>query len=230
LQKFFVCFIFLLSACANAATEVTSTTVIPTTQPTESATPLQPTDTPEPSPTEPPIRYWSDLPYAPEGGARQMLDVYLPETGDGPFPTILAIHGGGFITRSKSLYSRMAAHLNELGYAVVATNYRLAPKYSYPAQVEDVFCALAWVHTNHATYGFDVEHTFVTGGSAGGYLAAMLGTVDTPSAYLENCPHSLPTSDWIQGVVVFYGFYNFTGIDGDPFKKGGGRRILGSKV
>jgi acetyl esterase/lipase len=126
----------------------------------------------------------------------------------------LAIHGGGFRARSKTLYSRLAGHLNELGYAVVSTDYRLTPSYSHPAQVEDVFCALAWVHANHATYGFDNEHIIVMGDSSGGYLAAMLGTVDPPSLYLENCPHALPASDWIQGVVVFYGFYDFTSIDG----------------
>lgn len=168
----------------------------------------------EPPPTEPPKRNWFDVPYIPEGMAFQMLDVYLPATGDGPFPTILAIHGGGFRYRTKSLYNRMAAHFNELGYAVVSTNYRLTPRYSYPAQVEDVFCTLAWVHANHATYGFDNGHIIVMGDSSGGYLAAMLGTVNTPSLYLENCPYSLPASDWIQGVVIFYGFYDFMSIDG----------------
>jgi acetyl esterase/lipase len=128
----------------------------------------------------------------------------------------LAIHGGGFRARSKILYSRLAGHLNELGYAVVSTDYRLTPSYSYPAQVEDVFCAMAWIHANHATHGFDNERIFVMGDSAGGYLAAMLGTVDTPSLYLENCPHALPASDWLQGVVVFYGFFDFTSIDGYP--------------
>jgi len=126
----------------------------------------------------------------------------------------LAIHGGGFWARSKDLYSRLAGHLNELGYAVVSTNFRLTQKASSPAQVEDVFCALAWIRANSDAYGFDQEHIFVLGGSSGGYLAAMVGTVDSPSAYLENCPNSLPESDWIQGAVVFYGFYDLTSIDG----------------
>jgi acetyl esterase/lipase len=143
----------------------------------------------------------------------------LPENGDGPFPTILAIHGGGFSTRNKNLYRQIAGHLNELGYALVSTNYRLAPSYSYPSQVEDVFCALAWIHANSDDYGFDHEHIFVWGGSAGGYLASMIATVDSPSIYLENCPNSLPESNWIHGAVIFYGFYDFTNIDGYP---GGG--------
>lgn len=157
-----------------------------------------------------------NVPYVPEGSALQRLDVYLPANGDGPFPTILAIHGGGFRARSKILYSRLAGHLTELGYAIVSTDYRLTPRYSYPAQVEDVFCSLAWIYANHATHGFDNERIFVMGDSAGGYLAAMIGAVDAPSDYLENCPHSLPATDWIQGAVIFYGLYDFTSIDGYP--------------
>jgi acetyl esterase/lipase len=154
------------------------------------------------------------VPYVPEGSTLQRLDVYLPADGEGPFPTILAIHSGGFRSRSKLLYRQMAGPLTESGYAVVATDYRLAPQYSYPAQVQDVFCALAWIHANHATYGLDRDRIIAMGDSAGGYLAAMLGTIETPSVYLENCPHTLPASDWLQGVVVYYGFYDFTSIDG----------------
>jgi acetyl esterase/lipase len=181
--------IFLLTACGGAATEVDQTPEIPQ-------------------------RSWSDVPYTPADIPFQRLDVYLPETGDGPFPTLLAIHGGGFWAWSKSLYGQMAPRLNETGYAVVSTNYRLTPKYSYPAQVEDVFCALAWIHANQATYGFDAERTFVMGDSAGGYLASMLGTVNDPGTYLENCPNALPASDWLQGVVVLYGMYDFTSVAG----------------
>jgi acetyl esterase/lipase len=193
------------AAPASAPTAVSETTV---PRPTATSIPQ-----PEPFPTA--VKPdWLNVPYVPEGSSLQRLDVYLPANGDGPFPTILAIHGGGFRALSKTLYSRLAGHLNELGYAVVSTDYRLTPGYSYPAQVEDVFCALAWIHANHATHGFDNERIIVMGDSSGGYLAAMLGTVNTPSLYLENCPYSLPASDWIQGVVIFYGFYDFMSIDG----------------
>jgi len=201
--------LLLIVGCASPA--LAPAPVSETTVPIPTATSIPQS---EPPPTELPELRLLDLPYVPEGSSRQRLDVYLPANGDGPFPTILAIHGGGFWARSKDLYSRLAGHLNELGYAVVSTNFRLTQKASYPAQVEDVFCALAWIRANSDAYGFDQEHIFVLGGSSGGYLAAMVGTVDSPSAYLENCPNSLPESDWIQGAVVFYGFYDFTSIDG----------------
>jgi len=194
----------------TAVSETTSASAATTPTATKAAQP-EPTPTKQPEPR----RVGANVAYSPESPLPR-LDVYLPATGDGPFPTILAIHGGGFYTGDKSGYSRLAAHFANLGYAFVPINYRLAPTYTYPAQVEDVFCALSWVHANHSTYDLDNEHVFVMGESAGGYLAAMLGTVDTPGDYLQNCPNALPQSDWIQGVVVFYGFYDFTSIDGYP--------------
>lgn len=151
-----------------------------------------------------------DIEFIPGGGAFQSLDVYLPSNNIGPFPTILAIHGGPFKARSKGIYSQIASHYNDQGYAFVSTNYRFSTNASYPAQVEDVFCSLAWIYANHDSYGFDTNNIFVTGGSSGGYLAAMIGTVDDPNVYLENCPHSLPGENWVQGMVILYGFYDFT--------------------
>jgi acetyl esterase/lipase len=190
-----------------AATNIPDLEVSATTEPTPEM---------DPTPQADPTPQWANVQYVPDGTVRQALDVYLPESGEGPFPTILAIHGGGFRARTKNHFRSMAGPLSQLGYAVVAINYRLAPSDTYPAQVEDVFCALAWIHANHATYGFDSERVFALGDSAGGYLAAMLGTVDSPSDYLGGCPHSLPTSDPLRGVMVFYGFYDFTRLDGYP--------------
>ena len=150
-----------------------------------------------------------DIPYS-NDSPRQVLDVYLPTAGDGPFPTILAIHGGGFHTRSKSVYSKLGPYYAANGYAFVAISYRLVPGDSYPAQVEDSFCSLAWLHDNAEEFGFDPDQVIVTGGSAGGYLASMVGTVDDPSIYLENCPNEYPSTDAAQGVVIYYGLYDFT--------------------
>ena len=150
-----------------------------------------------------------DIPYS-DVSPRQILDVYLPTTGNGPFPTILGIHGGGFTGRSKNLYSKLGPYYAANGYAFVAMSYRLAPGDSYPAQVEDSFCSLAWVHANAKEYGFDPNQVIVTGGSAGGYLASMVGTVDDPSIYMEDCPNVYPANEAVQGVVVYYGLYDFT--------------------
>ncbi len=199
----------LIVGCASPA--LAPTPVSETTVPIPTATSIPPSETPAPELSKLPtygVRYVSD------GNRRQKLDVYLPEGQDGPFPTIFAIHGGGFTSGSKAAYFELARHFNELGYALVSIDYRVAPEFNYPAHVQDIFCALAWVHANSATYGFDTERIVALGDSAGGYLVAMLGTVDTPSIYMEDCPNQLSQADWIQGVVAFYGGYDFTSIDG----------------
>lgn len=153
-----------------------------------------------------------DISYS-QGHAKQSLDVYLPATGDGPFPTILAIHGGGFTGLSKNIYHAIGPFYAANGYAFVATDYRLVPGHTYPAQVEDSFCALAWLHDNAAEYRFDPSQVVVMGGSAGGYLASMVGTVGDPAIYLQDCPNQYPSTDAVHAAVIFYGLYDFTNPD-----------------
>ena len=131
-------------------------TAHPETSTKDQPTVLLPSPSPEPTKR---ISFFPNQAYIPNGSKEQILDIYLPKTGDDPFPTILAFHGGAFRSGSgyptKSMYRKFAYHYNDLGYALVSVDYRLAPTYSYPAQVEDVFCALAWVHANHETYSLD---------------------------------------------------------------------------
>lgn len=192
------------------------------TKPLEEEQTSPPASPDDPTPTPLPVHTERDIEYVPGGGAYQSLDVYLPPGSGGQFPTILAIHGGAFRARSKAIYNFLGKHMAAEGIAFVSTNYRLTQKASYPAQVEDVFCALAWIHANHEVYGFDPQQVFVWGGSAGGYLAGMVGTVDTPEIYLTGCPYELPDREWLQGMILFYGFYDFTNPEtiGDfPFRE-----------
>jgi acetyl esterase/lipase len=202
----------LLSNCAtpNATMEAITETV----QPELTATEIQPSATPQPEPTKRPI-FKPNVSYVPNGSKDQKLDLYLPKEGDGPFPTILAFHGGAFRSDpgapdKSSYYPKFGRYFNELGYAFVSADYRLTPQFSYPTQIEDVFCALAWVHANHETYDLDYKNIILMGDSAGGYLAAMLGTIETAEPYLENCPEKLPESNWFQGAIILYGFFDFT--------------------
>lgn len=165
-----------------------------------------------PEPLANPTPSYSNEEYVTNGNVRHVVDVYLPPEGGGPHPTILAFHGGGFYTRSKSLYTPYARHFTDQGYALVPANYRFLPD-AYPAQVEDAFCALAWIHANGSRFGFDTDRIFVMGDSAGGYLAAMLGTVDTPDLYQGDCPHEIPNSNQPLGVVVVYGFFDLTNLE-----------------
>jgi acetyl esterase/lipase len=212
----------LISACSSSQTvntpeptevsEVTNTPEPTATSapPTETPTPIpSPTAIPPPTPTEKPYEKVSDIPYA-DDDARQKLDVYLPTSGEGPFPILLAFHEGNFYSGSKADLRNQARYFVERGYAIVTPNHRFTPQYTYPAQVQDAFCALAWVHANADTYHFDTGRIVALGLVSGGNLAAMLGVVDDPTPYMEGCPYELPEENWIQGIATFTGLFDFT--------------------
>lgn len=106
----------------------------------------------------------------------QKLDLYFPETGDGPFPLVLHIHGGGFGMGDKrddhmDTYLKLLDH----GLAVGSIEYRLSGEAIFPAAVLDCRQAVRFVRRHAADYSIDPERIGVLGGSAGGNLAAMLG-------------------------------------------------------
>lgn len=101
---------------------------------------------------------------------RCALDIYYPKNAKG-FATIVWFHGGGLTGGSKEIPSA----LKEQGVAVVGVNYRLYPKVKSPGYIEDAAAAVAWVFNNIKSYGGDPSLIFVSGHSAGGYLASMVG-------------------------------------------------------
>ncbi|MCK4989925.1 MAG: alpha/beta hydrolase, partial [Bacteroidales bacterium] len=101
---------------------------------------------------------------------RCVLDIYYPVEKEG-FPTVVWFHGGGLTGGNKFI----PEELKEKGVAVVAVNYRLYPKIKAPVYIEDAAAAVAWVFKNIETYGGDPDLIFVSGHSAGGYLASMVG-------------------------------------------------------
>lgn len=126
-----------------------------------------------------------DLPYisASETDAyrreRCKLDVYYPADKK-DFPTIVWFHGGGLEAGEK----HFPKELMDRGFAIIAVNYRLSPKANNPAYTEDAAAAVAWVFGHIEEYGGTKDRIFVSGHSAGGYLALMLAT---DKRYLAAC-------------------------------------------
>ncbi len=114
-----------------------------------------------------------NLTYVTKGKVALKLDAYLTE-GKGPYPSVVVIHGGGWMGGSKWQLGRYAAALAKRGINAFAINYRLAPKYKHPAQVEDCRGAVRWVRENSRKYGGDPKRIGALGYSAGAHLAAML--------------------------------------------------------
>jgi acetyl esterase/lipase len=142
----------------------------------------------------------ADVPYIDDGDPVHTLDVYLPEGVEGPLPTLLVLHGA---EGSKEDFNFLAGYLVERGYAAVLPNYGYPNVPDRPTAFQNALCSLAWVHSSADTYGFDGSRIVVFGYSVGGLWAAMLGTVDDTSQFLEGCPHPLPESGWTQGVATY---------------------------
>ena len=99
-----------------------------------------------------------------------VLDVYYPKNSSG-FATVIWFHGGGLTGGNKEL----PEELKNQGIAVISVNYRLGPKVISPKYIEDAAAAVAWVFKNIPSFGGDESLIFVSGHSAGGYLASMVG-------------------------------------------------------
>lgn len=111
------------------------------------------------------------------------LDVYARRGQPGPVPTVVEIHGGGWVAGTKEGDVMNILPYLEMGFAVVNVEYRLARVALAPAAVEDCRLALRWVFKNAKAYGFDTARIVVTGGSAGGHLALMTGMLDTTAGF-----------------------------------------------
>src|SRR6266581_2122923 len=115
-----------------------------------------------------------DLVYKRVNGAVLTLDLYCPEKVSGPAPVIVWVHGGGWRTGGKKRCPAVA--LVPDGYAVASIDYRLSSTAPFPAQIEDCKAAVRWLRANASTYHLDPDHIGAWGHSAGGHLAALLGT------------------------------------------------------
>ena len=118
----------------------------------------------------PNVAFEKDIVYSSPGGESLELDMARPKDAKGPLPAIVCIHGGGFRAGNRQHHDRLCLQLAERGYVAVTVTYRLAPKFQFPAAVNDVKAAVRWLRANAAKFGIDAERIGTTGDSAGGYL------------------------------------------------------------
>lgn len=158
-------------------------------------------------------RKYVDISYATLSN-RQKLDIYLPEKGDGPFPVILAIHGGAFRMGDKtgSDLKAMFEGLNH-GYAVVAVNYRLSSEAVFPAAVNDIKAAIRFIRKHAASYQLDGDHIALWGDSAGGNLASIAGTTGGTEDLYDPALGFADVSDRVNVVIDWFGPVNFLLMD-----------------
>lgn len=123
-----------------------------------------------------PIEPMRDVVYARRGGVELRVDIYRPLDGSGPFPCVLTVHGGSWRNGDKSRMGAISTRLARAGYLAVAIDYRLAPNYPFPAQIEDCKEGIRWIRSNAARLNIDPARVGAWGYSAGGHLAALLAT------------------------------------------------------
>ena len=147
--------------------------------------------------------------YANPDDQHLQLNLARPKTGDGPFPAIVCIHGGGFRAGKRESYDGLIVRLAEQGYVAITVTYRLAPKYQFPAAVHDTKAAVRWVRANAAKYKIDPSRIGTTGGSAGGHLAQFLGVTAGVKEF-EGDGGNPAESSAVACVVNVYGPSDFT--------------------
>lgn len=151
-----------------------------------------------------------NIPYVKGGTARQTLDLYLPRNKRAPYPVIVWIHGGSWMHGDKAENCLPARDLSN-DFAVASINYRYSTDAPFPAQVHDCKAAIRFLRANAKKYRIDPGRIGVWGSSAGGHLAALIGTTgDSTFEILEGRKKGDPkVSSRVQAVCDWCGPTNF---------------------
>ena len=171
------------------------------------------------------VRVVPNVVYARANGWEGKLDIYarLPpgplQAGQQapPTPTVVFIHGGGWVRGTKEGSMLRALPYLAMGYAVVNVEYRLANVSLAPAAIEDCRCALRWIVAHAKEYNLDPARLIVAGESAGGHLALTTGMIPTSSGFDRTCQD--PTEPKVAAIVNFYGITDVADLLDGPNKK-----------
>jgi len=169
---------------------------------------------PDPYADIPAVDLQTDIVYGTAGGRELRLDFAKPVIcGPDKVPLLVYIHGGGWTSGSKDgvMDSPVAGMAFQLGFAVASIDYRLAPEWVFPAQVHDCKLAIRYLRKNADSLGIDPDRIAAVGGSAGGHLAAILGTADDDDG-LEG-PGLPGISSRVSVVAEYFGPADLTDVD-----------------
>lgn len=160
-------------------------------------------------------RYWvnQDVVYATANNTPLKLDVWYPRDNAKPTPTLVYIHGGGWIFGTKEGSILQTLPYLEKGWRVVNVEYRMASNSLAPAAVEDTRCALRWMYRNAKQYNFDLSKIVLTGHSAGGHLSLMTGMLPDKTPLDNNCYAEEKYGDVPMKVAAIVNWYGITDVN-----------------
>ena len=161
------------------------------------------------------VQVVSGLPYHTDGHPMHTLNLYRPKQTQHLLPTVIDIHGGGWMYGDRELNKAYCMYLASQGYAVLGMSYRLIPETDLKGQIQDIFQSLHWLSQNASSYGFDLNSVLLTGDSAGGHLAGLTTCIlcnpDLQSLYeVTPPPFSIDTLAIVHGVCDIYHFHFLT--------------------
>lgn len=161
-------------------------------------------------------------------GTDSLLDVYYPEGTTHPLPTIVSIHGGGYVYGNKEIYRRYGLDMAKRGFAFINFNYRLAPKWKFPTPLADTNAVAQWVVKNQRRYFLDPNRIILLGDSAGAQLASQYAAIHTNPEYAAHFGLKLPKIK-IRALGLFCGLYDLSARAAEP-RKGLNLDYLGKKL
>ncbi|MDU1889956.1 MAG: alpha/beta hydrolase [Dysgonomonas sp.] len=152
-----------------------------------------------------------------------LLNIYRPKDNN-KYPVLLMVHGGGWSSGDLSLQVPMAQEIASKGYVTIPVEYRLSPEAIYPAAVNDLKTVVRWIRKNADMYGIDTTHIAISGCSAGGQLAALIGTTNNQPEYEEKLEYPEFSSKVhavinIDGITTFITEDNLKSVD-EALQKG----------
>lgn len=154
------------------------------------------------------VQFDTNILFAQGGDTELRLDLVMP-LGEGPFPAIVCLHGGGWIGGERQQMRQTLEAFARRGYVAVSPDYRLAPRHRFPAQIEDCKAAVRWLRANAEKYHVNPRRIGAFGFSAGGHLACLLGVTSKDDG-LEGAGGNAEQSSDVQAVVSFFGPTDFT--------------------
>jgi alpha-L-fucosidase 2 len=161
---------------------------------------------PASAPATLPANTQTDIEYGRVGDDRLLLDACSPD-GDGPFPVVIIVHGGGWSGGDKERdITPLMQPLTSAGFTWFSINYRLAPKNRWPACFEDVRTAIRWVKANAARFKGDPTRIAVLGHSAGGHLVCLAAVLADASTTVQAIVGLAPVTDFEQDTARRGGF------------------------
>ncbi|MBW2509522.1 MAG: alpha/beta hydrolase, partial [Deltaproteobacteria bacterium] len=154
------------------------------------------------------VKVTRDVVYRRVAGTVLKLDVVAPAAEGDNRPAILQIHGGSWVMGDKREQGwPLLSHLAANGWVCFNINYRLSPGATFPDHLIDLKAGLAWVREHADEWGIDPDFIAVTGGSAGGHLAALMALTANDPEYQPGFEDADTT---VQAAVPIYGVYDFT--------------------